>query len=236
MIDVSTIKELARRWSPDLLGGFTKENRTSRARGHSRIDRGTGVLPGALLQAAVAIADRLWERSLWELLPIAMNHCLHSCRSIAQSMCSTTNGAALARAALQCRDDARVVRRVAERDRQIALPLRDSRSGATRCLRCARGTLPATSRTARAAACGRGVPRRQSPLRRSAAQSDSTGRRAGNRRNRRSDSRSTRAARAESRPCVRSSGTKCSGARRVRAVPTIAPVGHTDEHALQRPQ
>ena len=27
MIDVSTIKELARRWSPDLLGGFTKENR-----------------------------------------------------------------------------------------------------------------------------------------------------------------------------------------------------------------
>ena len=27
MIDVSTIKELARRWSPDLLAGFTKENR-----------------------------------------------------------------------------------------------------------------------------------------------------------------------------------------------------------------
>jgi oligoribonuclease len=26
MIDVSTVKELARRWSPDLLGGFTKEN------------------------------------------------------------------------------------------------------------------------------------------------------------------------------------------------------------------
>ena len=27
MIDVSTIKELARRWSPDLLDGFSKENR-----------------------------------------------------------------------------------------------------------------------------------------------------------------------------------------------------------------
>jgi len=26
MIDVSTVKELARRWSPDLLSGFTKEN------------------------------------------------------------------------------------------------------------------------------------------------------------------------------------------------------------------
>ena len=45
-LDVSTLKELARRWKPEVLAGFTKQSQARGARRHLRVDRGAEVLPG----------------------------------------------------------------------------------------------------------------------------------------------------------------------------------------------
>lgn len=50
-LDVSTLKELARRWKPQILDGFKKAQAHCGAGRYPRVDRRTGVLPAALSAA-----------------------------------------------------------------------------------------------------------------------------------------------------------------------------------------
>ena len=47
-LDVSTLKELANRWKPEIMGGLSKKGDASGAGRYSRIDRRAAVLPRAL--------------------------------------------------------------------------------------------------------------------------------------------------------------------------------------------
>ena len=55
-LDVSTLKELARRWMPAVVGGFAKQGSAPGARRHLRIDRRTALLPPAHVRQAGLIA------------------------------------------------------------------------------------------------------------------------------------------------------------------------------------
>ena len=89
MIDVSTVKELARRWAPDVFERILEAEPAPGARRHPRIDRRTGVLPLASVQASLIRSDSSW-------------------RATAQSMCSASSGdASMTRAVARQRRCAR---------------------------------------------------------------------------------------------------------------------------------
>ena len=52
-LDVSTLKELARRWAPGLIPGFSKQRRTHGARRHPGIDSRARVLPRTFSRAGI---------------------------------------------------------------------------------------------------------------------------------------------------------------------------------------
>jgi hypothetical protein len=63
-IDVSTLKELGKRWKPEMVSGF-KKRRTHGAGRHRRIDRRTEVLPRALHQAVAHTTPAASGVFLW---------------------------------------------------------------------------------------------------------------------------------------------------------------------------
>ena len=75
IVDVSTVKELARRWRPQLLDGFKKKNAHRALGRHPRVHRRAQVLSRTFLQAVTP----------------------SSCRANAQSMCSRTMSDAVCR-------------------------------------------------------------------------------------------------------------------------------------------
>ena len=63
-LDVSTLKELARRWKPQVMSGLVEAGQARGAGGHLRIDRRAAVLPRASAQVCRARCSALCHRSL----------------------------------------------------------------------------------------------------------------------------------------------------------------------------
>ncbi len=140
---------------------------------------------------------------------------------------------------LQRLGDGRVAagpQRVAEGDREIALPALEADAADRAAFGLAQEIVLAATPRARAGRARRARGGRRSRRSGSRSRTCSTGRRAGSRRSRRRGCRSRRGTRPGSRPCARSSGTRCSDAHRARKGATIACVGQTSMQAMQLPQ
>jgi hypothetical protein len=62
-LDVSTLKELAKRWRPEVYSSFKQAAGPHRAGRRARIDRGTGALPGTLPAPGGIAAEPLGENT-----------------------------------------------------------------------------------------------------------------------------------------------------------------------------